>query len=61
MGYFKDRWIAHYERAQADREHAGFSRRAAEQLAKHDADEALGNEIADAADLARMRRKEGLE
>lgn len=61
MGCFKDRWIAHYERAQADREHAGFSRRAAEQLAKHDADEAMADEYATTTDYARMRRKEGLE
>lgn len=58
MGFYKDRWIEHYERAVADREFAGFNRRAAEQLAKHDADEALGDELATQADEARMIAKE---
>ena len=60
MGFYKDRWIEHFERSLAEREHAGFNRRAAEELAKDDADVALGDELATQADEARMRRKEGL-
>ena len=60
MGFYKDRWIEHFERSLAEREHAGFSKRAAEALAKDDADIALGDELATQADEARTRRKEGL-
>jgi len=55
----KDLWFANYERALADREFAGFKPKAAEALATDDADEMTRDQLADAADLARMRRKEG--
>ena len=58
MGFYKDRWIEHFERSLAEREHAGFSKRAAETLAKDDADVALGDELAAQADYARMIAKE---
>jgi len=55
----KDLWFANYERALADREFAGFKPKAAEALATDDADEMTINQLADAADMERMRRKEG--
>jgi hypothetical protein len=55
----KDLWFQNYERALADRESDGFSGTVAEDMAADDADWMTRNQLADAADLARMRRKEG--
>jgi len=59
VSFLKDRWIAAYENALAEREFAGFKGKHAEELAKHDADTATIESLTDEADYARMIRKEG--
>ncbi len=55
----KEQWFRNFERALAERETSGFSRKDAYNLATGDADEMTADQAAHAADLARMRRKEG--
>ena len=55
----KEIWFRNYERALAEREDAGFKGKDAEALAVHDANAATIDSLTDAADYARMIRKEG--
>jgi hypothetical protein len=55
----KEQWFRNFERALAEREGSGFKPKAAYELATKDADDATIDQLADAADMERTRRKEG--
>ena len=56
----KELWLSLYEEARAEYDDAGMDEREADELATRYAERELPERLADAADHARMIRKEGL-